>query len=252
MGIVGRRVSLNGRSSTPSGRVAFRWIQVDGPPIRTLVSGDDILMFLPEAAGVYRFALVVAADGRISEPDFATAVVFAKLPENGHAERGLARPVTPEEAAAVAANSIDDGPQAAVMLATAFEEIAGRMDLYETYADVLQGTSSRLESVLPSDAARRVVWNERLFIPLTKHLIGELRTAGLDLSQPGGLEVPLSATQRMRLVDHFQALARGFRSASSKGHRNRSLDPARLESEPLNTLGAPTGDVPGANGGVVP
>jgi hypothetical protein len=232
IGLVGRRVTLNGRSSTPTGRIGFRWIQVQGPPVRTRLDEDDLLTFLPDSPGVYRFALVVAEAGRISEPDFTTVLVIAEAPETGRATAEAIRPLTPEEAARTALNTLEDGPPSAKALATAFEEIAGRIDLYETYADVLQGTSSRLEPVLPSDPARRAAWNERLFIPLTKRLVDDIRSAGLDLSRPDALAVPLAAGHRTRLAEHFRALARGFRSASRPSDRAEIPEPVKFNFAP--------------------
>ncbi len=234
IGLVGRRVTLNGRASTPAGRIGFRWIQVAGPLIRMRVEEGDLLTFLPEAPGVYRFALVVAEGGVISEPDFTTVLVVAEVPQTGPAPAAASPPLTAQEAARTALASLPDGPGAATALAEAFAEIAGRIDLYGTYADILQGTSSRLQPVLPADPTRRAAWNERLFLPLTRRLIDDMLPAGLDLSRPEGQAVPLSAAQRRRLAEQFHAMARGFRSAAPSEDPDRVPQPARLETLPPN------------------
>jgi hypothetical protein len=234
IGLVGRRVTLPGRASTPAGRIGFRWIQVAGPPIRMPVQEGALLSFLPEVPGVYRFALVVAEGGVISEPDFTTVLVVAEVPQTGPAPGAASPPLTAQEAARTALASLPDGPGAAKALAEAFEEIAGRIDLYGTYADILQGTSSRLQPVLPTDPTRRAAWNERLFLPLTRRLIDDMLPAGLDLSRPEGQAVPLSAAQRTRLAEQFRALARGFRSAAPSEDPDRVPQPDRLETIPPN------------------
>jgi hypothetical protein len=226
IGLVGRRVTLNGRFSLPAGRIGFRWIQVAGPPIRTRVEERDLLTFVPESPGVYRFALVVAEGGVISEPDFTTVLVVAEVPEIARAAVAASPPATAQEAARTALASLPDGSGAAKALAEALEAIAGRLDLYGTYADVLQGMSSRLEPILPTDSARRAAWNERLFQPLTKRLIDDLLPAGLDLSRPEGLAVPLSAGHRTRLAEQFRAMARGFRSLAPLQDPERIPPPA--------------------------
>src|SRR5262245_2278704 len=68
VGLVGHLITLNGLRSEPRGRLAYRWIQVGGPAVRARVQDAYICSFIPPAPGLYRFALVVAADGRISEP----------------------------------------------------------------------------------------------------------------------------------------------------------------------------------------
>jgi hypothetical protein len=232
VGLVGRRVTLNGRRSMPAGRLGFRWIQVEGPPVRTRIEESDLLTFLPEAPGVYRFGLVVADGSVISEPDFAMVAVVSEAPQAPRGPAAASRPVSPQEAARTALMTLAEGPRSAKGLAEAFEDVAGRIDLYSTYADLLQGSSSRLEAILPPDPARRQIWNERLFIPLSKRLIDDLRSAGLDLSRPEGLNVVLSPDHRTRLAEEFQSMARGFRSASPPENRPESPEPAKLDLSP--------------------
>jgi len=237
IGLVGRRVTLNGRSSTPAGRIGFRWIQVEGPPIKAPLDEGDVLTFVPGSPGTYRFALVVAEEGLISEPDFAAVLVVDGAPEAARQSNDAARPTSAEEAARQALGAFEDGRPSAEALAAAFETIAVRIDLYETYADILQGTSSGLEPVLPSDPARRTAWNDRLFVPLSRHLIDDMRTLGLDLSRPEALNVPLSAAARNRLADEFRAMARGFRSASLPGKREGIAEPDRIDPALLTAPG---------------
>jgi hypothetical protein len=229
IGIVGRRITLSGRSSTPAERVGYRWIQIEGPPIQPPLGTDDVLTFVPRSPGVYRFALVVAQDGRISEPAFARIIV-ADAREAAHAPAGIASPVTTEEIARRALGALEIGHASAEALASAFESIAGRIELYETYADILQGSTSRLQPLLPSDLGTRAAWNDRLFAPLTRRLIDEMKSLGLDLSGPDGLNVPLSVAQRSRLAVEFQAMARGFRSASLAKHRERDSEASLIDA----------------------
>jgi hypothetical protein len=176
---------------------------------------------------------VVADGGRISKPAFAKVLV-ADARETAIAPAGAPRPVTPEEDARRALGTLEDGPASGEAIATAFDSLAGRIDLYETYADVLQGSTSRLQPLMPFDPAGRAAWNERLFGPLTRRLIDDMKAVGLDLSRPEGLAIPLSPTHRNRLAAEFRAMARGFRSASLIRNRDRApenspIDAALLE-----------------------
>ena len=120
-------------------------------------------------------------------------------------------------------------------MAEAFEEIARRIDLYETYADILQGTSTRLESLLPPDRVRRRRWNERLFIPLTSQLVDDLQSKGLDLSRPDALATRLSADHRTRIFEEFRAAASGFRLRfySPDGASAVPTTPSQLPHDPI-------------------
>ena len=66
---------------------------------------------------------------------------------------------------------------------------------------------------MPTDAPRRAVWDERLFVPLTARLIEGMKLEGLDLRQAESRNIALTASQRAKLAEMFRAMARGFRSA---------------------------------------
>lgn len=216
VGLVGHLITLNGIRSEPRGRLAFRWIPIDGPAITTQVQDDYVYSFVPPAAGLYRFALVVATDGRISEPDMVDVMVGNAGPTATAPAAGLgpnaAAPATVEALTRSALPLIEGSAAVAAPLAEAFEAIADRMDLYATYADVFRETSLRLGAIIPNDPAHRNVWIARLFNPLTSRLIERMRAEGLDPSRPEGQTSPMTASQRTALADLYRAAARGIRA----------------------------------------
>ena len=211
VGIVGRQITLNGIRSEPKGQVAYRWIQVAGPRVRLEIIEGYTYSFVPQAPGIYEFALVVARGGEISVPDRVTVSVgspsspygIEPTPEAPEALHDVAR-----AALGVVPGGLDIGPA----LGDAFDGIADRMDLYRSYAEAYTELSRRLEPVLPADAVRRSVWNERLFAPLTARLIEGLRAEGLDLRSAEGQNAALTSAQRARSAELFRAMARGFRA----------------------------------------
>ena len=48
--LVNRQVTLNGTLSEPKGRVAFRWVQVGGPPVRLKLEDGPFFSFVPALA----------------------------------------------------------------------------------------------------------------------------------------------------------------------------------------------------------
>jgi hypothetical protein len=213
IGLVGRQVTLNGVRSEPRGQIGYRWLQVGGPPVRLKLQDGYIFTFVPPAPGVYKFALVVALGSVISEPDVVSVSVGAPGSTSGP-EAMIEGPEPIDEAARAALATIPDGLANANPLALAFEAIADRMDLYRSYAEVFSELSRRLEPILPADPARRGLWNDRLFAPMTARLIEALRTEGLDLRTPEGQNVRLTAPQRARLAEIFRAMAGGFRATA--------------------------------------
>lgn len=203
-----------------------------GAGISSQVQDGYIYSFVPFAAGVYRFALVVAADGRISEPDFVEVLVgtappagvapgYGRNSRTGNASTAIppsyANANDPEVIEALARSavlSIDGGPALAGPLAQAFEGVAERVDLYTTYADVFREMSMRLNTVIPEDQARRAVWVDRLFTPLTARLVERLRGEGLDLVRSDGQSAPLSPRQKAVLAEVYQSAASGFRAVA--------------------------------------
>jgi hypothetical protein len=211
LGLVGRQVTLNGMRSEPRGRIGFRWIQTGGPEARLKIEQGQVFSFVPTAPGVYSFALVVASGSAISEPDIVRVSVGAGT-GSGMEPPSVVAPETLRDVARSALGSIRGGPDAAEDLAQAFHGVADRMALYRAYADVFLEMSRRLEWVLPEEPAKRAVWNDRLFAPLTTQLIEGLRPEGLDLRQADAQTTPLTAAQKARLADMLREMAEGFRA----------------------------------------
>jgi hypothetical protein len=210
IGLVGRQLTLNGSRSLPAGRVGYRWVQTGGPAVRLKVEEGAIYSFVPHAPGVYRFALVVAAGDRISEPDTVQVTVGSGRGVSGEA---IPNPPaqSPEVVARTALASVRGAVAHAEELAQILIQTADRMDLYGNYTEAFSEMSRRFEPLLPEEASRRAAWNERLFAPLTACLVEEMRTEGLDLSQPAGRTAPLTPTQSARLAELLRAMAEGFR-----------------------------------------
>lgn len=223
IGLVGRRITLNGSLSEPSGQLGYRWIQLGGPQAVSMTQDQYILSFTPQVPGVYRFALLVAVDSAISEP--ATVDVTVGLPPTPPIAAAplvpqppalIPPPPTPspiDELARTALASVAGGSGAAESLSSTFEALADRMDLYKSYADLFSEMSRRLDAFVPRDPAVRAVWIDRLFIPLTGSLVEQLRVEGLDLTRPGGASAPFSPAQKMKLVELFRSISRGFQSS---------------------------------------
>jgi hypothetical protein len=216
VGLVGREITLNGMRSEPRGQLAYRWIQTAGPTIRLKIEDGYVYSFVPTVPGHYRFALVVAANAEISEPDEVSVTVGSGT--RGLAGRGdaaAAEPAPTQELARIGLKALKPGAEVAEPLARAFEDTADRMDLYENYADTFAEMSRRLEPILPDDAAQRNRWNHRLFEPLSVRIVEVMRSEGLDLRSPESQTVPLSAGQRAILADQFRLIAEGLRSAGA-------------------------------------
>ncbi|HWE35758.1 MAG TPA: hypothetical protein VG406_04235 [Isosphaeraceae bacterium] len=220
LAVVGRQVTLNGIRSTPRGKVGFRWIQVGGPKVVLKIEDRYIYTFVPHVAGNYRFVLVVAEGGAISEP--ATVGVTAVATPPAAANPASASAETEAEAEPLdrwmsrALGAIDGGPAAGGRLAEAFDEIAGRVGLYRSYADAFSEMSRRLDAIVPDDPDRRGPWLERLFVPLSGRLVAAMLERGLDLRKPEGQAAPWTADQRDRLAELLRAMAAGCRAAAPK------------------------------------
>jgi hypothetical protein len=223
IGVVGRQVTLYGGRSEPRGKVAYRWIQTGGPSVRLKLQESHVFSFVPDQPGTYRFALVVASGGAISEPDEVEVVTqaigspapgpgpVAAPPRAAAAARG---PGSLEEFVRSALAGLEGGPPAAAGLAEAFDGIAERSSLYTTYNGAFSELSRRTDGLVPEDPARRSVWIDRLFGPATTRLVEELRKEGLDLSSGAARDMPLTAAQRQRMAEVFRAIARGCREAA--------------------------------------
>ncbi len=214
IGQVGRQVTLNGLRSAPRNRLGYRWIQMAGPKVSLKIEDGYTFTFVPPAAGLYQFALVVASGSEISEPDLVSVAVGVPLPA-GEERPATASPTSLKDMARAALSGIDGGPSAAEDLGAAFEEVAARMDLYSSYAELMVEMTRLLEGVVPSEPGRRAAWLERVFAPLTVRVIDQMRSEGLDLSRPDGQAAEMTRPQRKALARQFRLIADGFRSAST-------------------------------------
>jgi hypothetical protein len=212
IGQVGRQVTLNGLRSVPRGGLGYRWIQMAGPRVSLKIEDGHVFTFVPPANGLYQFALVVASGSEISQPDFVNVAVGVALPPP--MDEPAAAPVSLKDLARATLAQLEGGPSAGDDLGVAFEEVAARMDLYSSYAELMVELTRRLEEIVPADAQRRSAWLERVFAPLTARVIDEMRSEGLDLSRPDGRAAEMTRPQRKVLAQQFQAIAAGFRSAS--------------------------------------
>ncbi len=157
LGLVGREITLNGMRSEPRGHLAYRWVQTGGPIVRLKIEEGYVYSFVPTVPGSYRFALVVAASGEISEPDEVSVTVGTGA--RGGAVRGdaaAADPLPTQELARAGLKGLKLGADVAEPLARVFEDTADRMDLYENYADAFAEMSRRLEPILPEDPSQRM------------------------------------------------------------------------------------------------
>ncbi len=221
VGLPGHRITLNAMRSRPQQGLIYRWFQAAGPPVRDAIADGYIYSFVPSVSGSYRFGLVVALGGEISEPDLVDLVVTSS--EAGSSPpaglTALAAPTATPTAAQVAEEcrrglaSLADGPARAEWLADAFLGVADRMGLYATYGDVYREIAHRLTGVVPEDEARRAEWLQRVFQPMSVRLVERLRAERLDLAAPGGQDQPLTESQRLALVEIYRAAAWGFRQA---------------------------------------
>ncbi len=217
IGLVGRRITLNGSESRPRRGVGYRWIQLTGPEVRSPVEADSYFSFVPGAPGLYRFALVVASENRVSAPDHVNVTVG--LPPAGATSPGLAAPLRPggdlDLSLSAALFSLDDAGIVAGPLAGAFENASARMDLYQTYAEIYSELSRRLDAIMPQDPYRRARWNAALFEPLTQQLIARMVTLGLDLRYQAGQSARLSDPQKQELRSQFDRAAKILRSVQT-------------------------------------
>lgn len=218
--LVGRQVTLNGIRSTPRSRVGFRWIQVGGPKVLLKIEDRYIYTFVPHVAGTYRFVLVVAEGGEISDPAAVSVTAVASSAGVGAPATAAAVPEPEPEPLdqwmGKALGAIDDGPKAAGRLAEAFDEVAGRVELYRSYADAFSEMSRRLDAIVPEEPARRGPWLDRLFVPLSGRLVAGMLEKGLDLRRAEGQAAAWTPEQRARLAELLRAMAAGCRAAAMK------------------------------------
>jgi hypothetical protein len=216
IGLVGRQVTLNGIRSQPREGLAYRWIQVAGPAVSLKLEDRYIYTFVPPSPGLYRFALVVAAEGAISRPDLVDVLVGAPPGTPAAAPAAAAPARTTHELVVTALAELPEGPQRAGALADIFASVAQRTPLFESYAVLHQDLTRKLEEVVPQEPAEREQWNERLFSPLMARIVERMRVEGLDLASPTGLTAPLDEPRKHELAELFGSIAEGFRAGSAR------------------------------------
>jgi hypothetical protein len=232
LSVAGRQVTLSGAGSEPKGKLGYRWVQVAGPKIRLRLEEGPFFSFVPPVPGVYRFALVVGANSRVSEPDEAVVTVGAMTSVGSSTATGPTQAVEPDSLDQIARRClglIHPKPETIRQLARTFDDMALRMDVYEDYASTFRELSQRLDLILPSGADRRAVWMDRVFSPMTTALIRVMQEEGLDLSRPEGQNVPFNNPQRARLAEQFRLIAEGFRAVGGEQEKSSKLQLARPE-----------------------
>jgi hypothetical protein len=212
VGLVGSRITLNGSLSRPRGAAVFRWFPLSGPKVEEVAQEGHYYSFMPTAAGVYRFGLVVAAvdssgDVAISEMD-EVVVSVGTLPAQGAAAGSPA----------AALDQILHGPGGASVRATVeqaagvFDAIAAKATLYTTFADLSSEMMRRLDAIVPTDPNWRDYWSRGVFAPMSQYIAAEMLPSGLDLRTPQGQQQALTAQQQDALQKLFARCAKDFRS----------------------------------------
>jgi len=238
LGVIGHRVTLNGSGSRPVQGLACRWVQLSGPPIVAAQQERAYYSFVPSALGLYRFALVVAAGGVISAPDEVTVLVgdassgsgptaVPSLDPRPSGPATLATTPAPaplptaEQVLGMALPRLSDGRQVAAQVADVFESVAGRVDLYTSFAELQDEVRRRLDVVIPAEPLQRQAWVQTVFQPLTLTTASQLAASGVDLQSPASLGQALTPEQRQGLRSHFVMLARAFRALSATERSER-------------------------------
>ncbi len=230
IGLAGRRVTLNGSQSRPGDGKGARWLQTAGAPVLEPSQDGPYFSFVPPRPGSYKFLLMVAADGEVSEPDEVTvevgtpptspgpvAAAAAATPTPTQAAQAVASPPTPPTPARIVAAALPrlaDGGRLGASIADVMEAVSQRTSLYESFAALQGELLKRLEVVVPADPVARSAWNDAVFSPLTLMTAQKLLAAGLDVRRREDLDRPLSPAQQELLGEHFQELARAFRAGS--------------------------------------
>jgi hypothetical protein len=239
LSVAGRQVTLSGARSEPKGNLGYRWVQVAGPKIRLKLEEGPFFSFVPPVPGVYRFALVVGSNSRVSEPDEAVVTVGAMTSVGAAPAAVPPQVVEPDSLDQIARRClglIHPKPETIQQLARAFDDMAIRMDVYEDYASMFRELSQRLDLIIPSGADRRAVWMDRVFNPMTTALIRVMQEEGLDLSRPEGQGVPFNNPQRARLAEQFRLIAEGFRAVGGEQEKSSKLQLARPEGGAIGAL----------------
>jgi hypothetical protein len=177
-----------------------------------MLQDRHLLTWIPEFPGVYRFALVVADGGGISEPDYVEITVGESPKKTSFDLDAIVRE---------AFRTLNAPESTADAIAEIAGRIASKAELYESYNMLLHELSRSLDALIPSDAATRSSWNERLFVPLSRLLMERLQAESLDLSRPESLDARLSIPQRAALAAFFHEIASAGRAYRDEIHRSR-------------------------------
>jgi hypothetical protein len=215
IGLVGRRITLSGSASRPSGRVAaYRWLQLGGPKVVGATTERAFYTFTPRVPGIYRFVLLVAADDAISEPDEVEVVVGEAPNEpDPSSGRGGTLPATFGlliDAAMQRSGSLS-GRAVATKTAEALDAIAERTDLYSTFESLVSEQVRRLDLIIPQEPQARAAWTQAFGV-LGDQIVTRLLPLGLDLRVSQGAQVELNAAQKDCIKSVLHAAAREFRS----------------------------------------
>jgi hypothetical protein len=219
IGLVGRRITLNGSRSTPRGEVALRWFALAGPKVENAIQESSYFSFTPTVPGVYRFGLVAAstnASGEIGIADLDEVLVT--VGETASAFGGGAAGAISGGFSTTALDQMLQGPGSISARATldqaagVFEAIAARASLYTSFADLSSEMMRRLDAIIPADQQWRQFWSQGVFAPLTQHIVSEMLSVSLDLRVPQAQYQGLSALQQDKLQKLFSSYAREFRS----------------------------------------
>jgi hypothetical protein len=218
IGLVGRRITLNGARSRPQNRVGFRWMHLSGPAIAEPRQEGPYFTFVPTAPGVYRFALLVAFESKVSMPSLVTVEVGQRPGSPGQttapAPADAVSPMTRWARGAVA--TIPGGEETATQVGDVFEAIAGRASLYTSFSQLQSELTRRLDVIVPLDPSARNQWSSQVFVPLSQMTASELLAAGIDLRVPSSSDRPLEPAQRERIGAFYRSLAVAFRSRPAK------------------------------------
>ena len=214
IGLVGRRITLNGTRGSPRAGAAYRWFAIAGPRVEQSSQDGGYYSFTPTGPGIYRFGLVVASAGAgelsISDVDEVVVTVGEYSPTLG-ARGGAGIP-------AAAIDQMLQGPGGVAGRATleqaagVFDAISARASLYSNFAELSSELARRLDAIVPADPSWRQFWSQAVFAPLTQHVVTEMLAAGLDLRGPQGQQQGLGSSQQERLQQLFSSYGREFRS----------------------------------------
>ena len=224
VGLIGHRVTLNGSRSKSGDGKNVRWLQVGGPAVLSPQQQGLFFSFVPTSPALYKFLLMVASDGELSEPDEvsvlvgsppATAGAVAQPAPGLIAAPGIPSAPTPEQILSENLPRLSAGTHLATDVADAMEAISRRATLYESFAVLQSELARRLDVLIPTEPAQREAWAVGVFGPLTASTTSQLLAAGVDVRLPQGLNNPLTPAQQAKVREHFERLARAFRAAAT-------------------------------------